>query len=131
MEECPVCYEDLKDVKPLDCGHKIHTTCLEKHFKAECPICRSSHRRIAPKGKAPKSSAGRSTRYISSTAKDEIIVIKAKNADEEDKKLIEYVLTKKHRGETLTSQENKQYKDAMIRVGNFKIEIISIGATNT
>lgn len=40
-DECPVCFESLENQKtPLICGHWVHLSCIEKHFKAECPICR-------------------------------------------------------------------------------------------
>lgn len=41
-EDCPVCYEKLKNVEPLSCGHIVHLSCVKKHFKPECPLCRKS-----------------------------------------------------------------------------------------
>lgn len=38
---CIICYEPLTDVlKPLICGHWIHTECIIQSGKAQCPICR-------------------------------------------------------------------------------------------
>ena len=39
--DCPVCYEELENEKPQVCGHVIHLDCLKKHFKPECPLCRT------------------------------------------------------------------------------------------
>jgi hypothetical protein len=40
--ECPICYESLENEKtPLNCGHWIHINCVKKHFRPECPLCRS------------------------------------------------------------------------------------------
>jgi hypothetical protein len=40
-EDCPICYVKLGDEKnPLECGHWMHITCVQKHFKPECPLCR-------------------------------------------------------------------------------------------
>jgi len=40
-DECIVCCYDLYPQKyPLNCGHWIHTDCVVKSGKAECPICR-------------------------------------------------------------------------------------------
>lgn len=125
---CPVCYEHLIDgVEILECGHSIHITCLEKHFKAECPLCRKYQAKVRPKGKMPKSSPGRSTRYISSTAYDEIIsILPKKECSIEDIRMIEDVLTKKHRGEKPGKRQNILYMDAMKRVGTFSVIVNSI-----
>jgi hypothetical protein len=39
-DDCIICYEKLEQEHPLECGHWIHTSCAEKHFKPECPVCR-------------------------------------------------------------------------------------------
>lgn len=39
-EDCVICYEKLENVEPLLCGHIIHLSCVKKHFKPECPLCR-------------------------------------------------------------------------------------------
>jgi len=36
--ECPICLDPTTDI--LECGHKIHVKCVEKHFIPECPQCR-------------------------------------------------------------------------------------------
>ena len=40
---CIICTESLDDLDmPLkECGHWIHPACVKKHFKPECPICRT------------------------------------------------------------------------------------------
>lgn len=39
--ECPVCYESLDNVeKPIICGHWLHESCITRHFRSECPVCR-------------------------------------------------------------------------------------------
>ncbi len=39
--DCAICYEKLEDTEaPLVCGHYLHLSCLKKHFKPECAICR-------------------------------------------------------------------------------------------
>ena len=38
--ECPVCYEELEDLKPLSCGHWVHKNCIIKSKKDKCPMCR-------------------------------------------------------------------------------------------
>ena len=47
MVECVICMEILEDddFTPLpNCKHDIfHRACLEKCFKAECPLCRAPH----------------------------------------------------------------------------------------
>jgi len=41
-EACAICYEALAPTdEPQACGHYLHTTCLRKHFKPECAICRA------------------------------------------------------------------------------------------
>lgn len=40
-EDCVICYEKLENVAPLSCGHIIHISCVKKHFKPECPLCRT------------------------------------------------------------------------------------------
>ncbi len=41
-KECVVCLLNFdKDDGPLPCGHWIHLSCVEKHFKPECPVCRT------------------------------------------------------------------------------------------
>lgn len=39
--ECIICLEELKEKYALPCGHWLHMSCVQKHFKPECPICRS------------------------------------------------------------------------------------------
>jgi hypothetical protein len=39
-EECPICYLKLGDINPQECGHYFHLSCLQQHFKPECPLCR-------------------------------------------------------------------------------------------
>src|SRR3989304_1533996 len=42
-EDCPVCYESINSQKEaLECGHWVHTECIVKSTKAQCPICRRS-----------------------------------------------------------------------------------------
>lgn len=39
--DCPICYESLQnEPAPLRCGHWLHLSCVRRHFKPECPICR-------------------------------------------------------------------------------------------
>lgn len=40
MDECAVCFEELSSNDVLECKHKIHSDCIIKSCKAECPICR-------------------------------------------------------------------------------------------
>jgi hypothetical protein len=30
----------LEEKNPLECGHWLHISCVQKHFKPECPLCR-------------------------------------------------------------------------------------------
>lgn len=40
--DCIICTESLNNVDaPLPCGHWLHLSCVKKHFKPECPICRT------------------------------------------------------------------------------------------
>lgn len=42
-DECIICFDlPLKDQDILSCGHRIHISCVQKQFKAECPLCRAS-----------------------------------------------------------------------------------------
>lgn len=41
LDECCVCIENLSDDDYLSCGHWIHTSCVVKSGKQECPICRA------------------------------------------------------------------------------------------
>jgi len=41
-EDCPICTEKIGDEDILECGHWIHISCVKKHFKPECPVCRKS-----------------------------------------------------------------------------------------
>lgn len=40
-EDCVVCYTEMKQTDILVCGHKVHISCVQKQFKAECPLCRT------------------------------------------------------------------------------------------
>jgi hypothetical protein len=39
-DECPICFEDMNDKRPLKCGHWVHMTCIEKSPTHTCPLCR-------------------------------------------------------------------------------------------
>jgi len=42
-EDCPICCESMDSQKEaLECGHWVHTECIVKSAKAQCPICRKS-----------------------------------------------------------------------------------------
>ena len=38
--ECPICFEEMKENFPLSCSHWVHRTCILKWGKHMCPICR-------------------------------------------------------------------------------------------
>ena len=40
-DDCVICTEKMNENNPLHCGHWIHYKCVQKQFKAECPVCRS------------------------------------------------------------------------------------------
>jgi len=40
-DDCVICTEKMNENDPLNCGHWIHYTCIQKQFKAECPVCRA------------------------------------------------------------------------------------------
>lgn len=40
-DDCVICTEKMNETNPLHCGHWIHYKCVQKQFKAECPVCRS------------------------------------------------------------------------------------------
>lgn len=41
-DECPICMEHLDyNEEPLICGHWVHSKCLSKCNKDECPLCRT------------------------------------------------------------------------------------------
>jgi hypothetical protein len=40
--ECIICTDEMNENTPLECGHWIHIECVKKHFKPECPLCRTS-----------------------------------------------------------------------------------------
>jgi len=41
-QNCPICFSSLHQTsQPLDCGHWIHKTCIQKTCKPECPVCRT------------------------------------------------------------------------------------------
>jgi len=42
-EQCILCLENMINETPLSCGHVFHINCIKKHFKPECPICRTEH----------------------------------------------------------------------------------------
>ncbi len=42
-EQCILCLEKMINETPLNCGHVFHIDCIRKHFKPECPICRTEH----------------------------------------------------------------------------------------
>lgn len=51
-DECPVCYEDIRqEKKSLVCGHWVHAKCIEKQIKNECPLCRHQ---LGPEKNTPK-----------------------------------------------------------------------------
>lgn len=39
-DDCAICFEKLNEQYSLQCGHWLHISCVQKHFKPECPICR-------------------------------------------------------------------------------------------
>jgi len=40
-KDCPVCYKSLHQcVRPLECHHWVHRSCIRKSGKSQCPICR-------------------------------------------------------------------------------------------
>ncbi len=40
-KNCPVCFCTIHQcVRPLECGHWVHRSCVRRSGKAECPICR-------------------------------------------------------------------------------------------
>lgn len=42
VTECTICYDlPLKEEDILPCGHRVHISCVQKQFKAECPLCRT------------------------------------------------------------------------------------------
>lgn len=42
VNECNICYDlPLKEEDILPCGHRVHISCVQKQFKAECPLCRA------------------------------------------------------------------------------------------
>ena len=50
-EDCPICYEHLKQNNPLKCGHWAHNKCVEKwsllyHHHILCPICKTKLKKI-------------------------------------------------------------------------------------
>lgn len=53
MTDCAICYSIVNE-EPQTCGHHIHLSCLEQHFKPECPVCRKKLD-FKPKGKLPSS----------------------------------------------------------------------------
>ena len=41
-DNCPTCFEKFNDTdKPLECGHWVHISCIQKGHKAACHICRA------------------------------------------------------------------------------------------
>jgi hypothetical protein len=40
VEECLVCLNEINT--QLSCGHKVHTSCVVKSEKQECPLCRQN-----------------------------------------------------------------------------------------
>jgi hypothetical protein len=39
-DDCCICLEPNIDEFELPCKHSVHKSCLQKHFKPECPVCR-------------------------------------------------------------------------------------------
>ncbi len=126
LESCGVCFENLDDTKPLACGHRIHDKCLEKHFKPECPVCKRPQTRVIPRGITPRSSPGRTIRPTSPTSGQERVIIKTANGTPQDIAFVENILTRKHRGERLSPQENKLYVLTIHRLKNITFEIIKL-----
>ncbi len=73
LEDCAVCYEPLGDTETMECGHRIHLKCLERHFKPECPVCKTPHTLVPPKGELPRNF--RPTRSINANASGEKIKV--------------------------------------------------------
>jgi len=41
-DECAICFDlPLQEKDILSCGHRVHISCVQKQFKAECPFCRA------------------------------------------------------------------------------------------
>jgi len=41
---CVICLENLNENDVLlACNHKFHLSCLQRHFRADCPLCRRPH----------------------------------------------------------------------------------------
>ena len=51
--DCPICFENILQSEITECGHHVHLECLEKQFKAECPLCRKKLN-IKVTGKRPE-----------------------------------------------------------------------------
>jgi len=52
---CVICLEETKDELELDCKHHFHVTCLQQHFKQECPLCRRPQEKVKVFGSKPSS----------------------------------------------------------------------------
>lgn len=75
-EDCSICLEKLGQEKSQECGHFFHFSCLEKHFKPECPLCRRKLN-IKIKGNLnflnQNSHSDQESELISSQSRDEIL----------------------------------------------------------
>jgi hypothetical protein len=69
-------------------------------------------------------------RYISPMAAEEKIIISVDpggtSSSPEDKRIVEMILTKKHRGEHLTKELSNQYVSAMKRIGSFRVTVVPL-----
>lgn len=41
-DNCPICLEELKKIKPMACGHYFHDNCIKKWMEIRycCPVCK-------------------------------------------------------------------------------------------
>ena len=82
--DCPICFENILPSEITECGHHVHLECLEKQFKAECPLCRRKLN-IKITGEKPKN-------YIQHVVSDNYVVsdedanddVDYEDADDED-----------------------------------------------
>jgi hypothetical protein len=133
-ELCGVCTDPLENTAPLPCSHRIHLACLEKHFKPECPICRTPQTVIIPKGIPPKQEpfpppAPRPTPACLYFRKRVVVVIynlpiRPNNFLEEDKEYVEQMLTMVYNKESITSADMRALSDASSRIGVFRTSVV-------
>ena len=119
---CPICIESIGTAPPLSkCGHRLHRQCLEKHFRQECPVCRTPQTDVQVRGARPRPSVEEEDIVEIPEVSPSDTLVDLENFpmtheySEEDKEFIQEILSRYLRREDVSPDEVYAVKVAMCR----------------